>query len=86
MSLVGRERRPLDRSRVPPEDGEEPACAREAGARSRLMAVMDSVNRRAGRGTLQLASAGTRNAWAMKRERMTPAYTTQWKELPVARA
>ena len=68
------------------EDGEEPACAREAGARSRLMAVMDSVNRRAGRGTLQLASAGTRNAWAMKREQMTPAYTTQWKELPVARA
>lgn len=56
------------------------------GSRARLMAVMDRVNRRAGRGTLQIASAGTRNAWAMKRGQMTPAYTTQWKELPVARA
>lgn len=68
------------------DGGEGLASAREAGARSRLMAVMDRVNRRAGRGTLQLASAGIRNAWAMKRGQMTPAYTTQWQELPVARA
>jgi len=47
------------------------------------MTVMDRVNRGAGRGTLQLASAGIVNAWAMKREHMTPAYTTRWEELPV---
>ena len=57
-----------------------------ADSRARLMAAMDRVNRREGRRTLHLASAGIRNAWAMKREQMTPAYTTRWDELPVARA
>lgn len=55
-------------------------------SRSRLMAVMDTVNRGAGRGTLQLAAAGITNAWAMKRDHMSPAYTTRWDELPIARA
>jgi DNA polymerase V len=55
-------------------------------SRARLMVAMDRVNRRAGPGTLHLASGGIRNAWAMKRERMTPAYTTRWEELPVAQA
>lgn len=64
----------------------EDGAAATDGARTKLMVVMDRVNRRAGRGTLQLASAGIRNAWAMKRDRMTPAYTTRWEELPVARA
>jgi hypothetical protein len=36
--------------------------------------------------TLKLASAGVHNAWAMKREKMTPAYTTRWSENPNARA
>ncbi len=65
-------------------DGYTPAP--RADARSRLMGVMDRVNRQAGRGTLQIASAGSRNTWAMKREQMTPAYTTRWDELPVAHA
>lgn len=25
-------------------------------------------------------------AWSMKRERMTPQYTTRWEDVPVARA
>jgi DNA polymerase V len=52
--------------------------------RSRLMRAMDQVNQRYGRGTLQLASAGaptTRKLWAMRQERMTPAYTTDWVNL-----
>jgi DNA polymerase V len=57
-----------------------------ANARSRLMGVMDRVNRREGKGKLHIASAGIRNAWAMKRDQMTPAYTTRWDEIPVARA
>lgn len=48
------------------------------------MGLIDSVNRQQGKGTLQLASAGIRNAWAMKRDSMTPAYTTKWDELAVA--
>jgi|SRR5882672_11103069 len=54
--------------------------------RMKLMDVMDRVNRREGKGTLHIATAGIKNAWAMKRGHMTPAYTTRWDELPVARA
>jgi DNA polymerase V len=54
-------------------------------ARSKLLDVMDRVNRTAGKGTIHVGSAGIHNAWAMKRNHMTPAYTTRWPELPVAR-
>lgn len=68
--------------------GPTPAEARvveaRASARHQLMGLIDNVNRQQGKGTLQLASAGIRNAWAMKRDSMTPAYTTRWDELAVA--
>jgi DNA polymerase V len=47
-----------------------------------LMQVMDRINQRWGRGTLKLAAEGVEQAWKMRRERMSPAYTTSWKELP----
>ncbi len=59
------------------------------GARPRLMAALDAVNDRYGRGTLKLASAGLGAAprnWKMKQERRTPAYTTRWEDMPVVRA
>ena len=56
-----------------------------AAARTRLMQVVDRVNSKDGSGTLKLGSGGIRNAWSMKREKMTPAYTTRWDELPVCR-
>lgn len=65
---------------------DEDAIPSQADSRSRLMVAMDRVNRKAGKGKLRLASAGIRSAWAMKREMMTPAYTTRWDELPVVRA
>jgi DNA polymerase V len=58
-------------------------------ARPRLMAALDLVNERYGRGTLQLASAGIGTAprnWSMKQELRTPAYTTRWEDMPVVRA
>jgi DNA polymerase V len=57
--------------------------------RTLLMTAMDEVNRRYGRGSLQLASAGAGGAprsWSMKQERKTPRYTTEWDEMPIARA
>lgn len=63
-----------------------PEALMQTTARYRLMSIMDRVNQGAGRGTLRLAAAGTVNAWAMKREQMSPAYTTRWDELSVARA
>jgi DNA polymerase V len=61
----------------------------EAPDRSKLMTTLDGLNRRFGRGAVLMASAGLagdRRAWVMKQERRTPAYTTCWDDLAVARA
>jgi DNA polymerase V len=50
-----------------------------------LMQVMDRVNRQWGRGTLKLAAEGVQQGWRMRRQRMSPAYTTSWNELPQVR-
>lgn len=50
-----------------------------------LMKVMDRINRQWGRGTLKLASEGILQPWRMRRESMSPSYTTNWNELPKAR-
>ena len=54
-----------------------------------LMAAIDGLNDRYGRGTVHLASAGLsgeRRLWSMKQERRTPRYTTRWDEIPIVRA
>lgn len=67
-----------------PEQDTAPSAT--GAARSRLMHVVDKVNREARWGTLQLGSAGLNNDWAMRREHVSPAYTTRWEELPVVQA
>lgn len=57
--------------------------------RGKLMTTLDQLNRRYGKGSVHLASAGVegiKRAWSMKQERRTPGYTTCWEEMPVARA
>jgi DNA polymerase V len=49
-----------------------------------LMHVMDEINRKMGKGSLTVAVSGLGHGWAMRRERMSPNYTTDWNELPVA--
>ncbi|OGT87747.1 MAG: DNA polymerase V subunit UmuC [Gammaproteobacteria bacterium RIFOXYA12_FULL_61_12] len=51
----------------------------------RLMQVMDRINAEWGRGALHSAAEGLQKDWRMKRERMSPAYTTQWDQLAEAR-
>lgn len=54
-----------------------------------LMATLDRINDRFGRGTIGLASAGVSRSerrWSMRQQLRTPAYTTSWNDLPVARA
>lgn len=53
--------------------------------RKRLMAALDSINTRFGRGTLYPAAAGVRREWAVKAEKKSPRYTTQWAEMPTVR-
>ncbi len=47
-----------------------------------LMKVVDRINGTWGRGTVRSAAEGTTKAWAMKRERMSPRWTTRWEEVP----
>lgn len=57
--------------------------------RSRLMVAMDQVNDRFGKRTLLLGSSGIEqgaDTWGMKQVRRTPRYTTDWRDVPVARA
>lgn len=46
-----------------------------------LMNVLDSLNRQKS-GSLFFASEKTSDNWSMKREHLSPAYTTRWDELP----
>jgi DNA polymerase V len=55
--------------------------ARSPRADSALMEAMDTLNRRYGRGTLFMAAEGIEKAWDMRREHLSPAYTTRWDEL-----
>lgn len=47
-----------------------------------LMRVMDGINL-SGKGNLWFAGQGVQNTWAMKREMLSPAYTTRFTDLPV---
>ncbi|EOY6722609.1 DUF4113 domain-containing protein [Pseudomonas aeruginosa] len=49
----------------------------------RLMAVIDGINSRQGRGAVRLARAVPERGWAMRREHMSPRFTTSWRELLV---
>jgi len=49
-----------------------------------LMRVVDGINQ-SGKGKLWFAGQGIQKAWAMKREMLSPAYTTRYSDLPVAK-
>ena len=49
----------------------------------RLMATLDVINQRWGRGTLRSAAEGMEKPWQMKRQRLSPSYTTDWDGLPM---
>lgn len=51
--------------------------------RQQLMATLDDINQRWGKGTLRTAAEGMAKPWQMKRQRLSPRYTTDWEGLPV---
>ncbi|EOF2949852.1 translesion error-prone DNA polymerase V subunit UmuC, partial [Citrobacter freundii] len=51
---------------------------------NQLMKVMDGINH-SGLGKVWFAGRGIAPEWQMKREMLSPAYTTRWSELPVAK-
>ncbi len=50
-----------------------------------LMATMDMINERFGRGALRVAAIPSAPGWMMRRELLSPSYTTRWQDLPRAR-
>ena len=61
----------------------------EPVAHGSLMGALDKLNDRYGRGTVGLASAGLKGPprnFEMRQSLLTPQYTTNWQDLPVAKA
>lgn len=59
-------------------DDEQPrACSSE------LMKVLDGINH-SGLGKVWFAGRGIAPEWKMKREMLSPAYTTRWSDIPIA--
>ncbi len=50
--------------------------------RKTLMTTMDKINKRTGQDTLFFASSGIKKDWEMKRAKLSPRYTTSWKDIP----
>ncbi len=51
-----------------------------------LMKVLDSVNKKIGQHKLKLASQDKNRVWKMKQERLSPRYTTKFKEIIIIQA
>ncbi|WP_258229187.1 DUF4113 domain-containing protein, partial [Arthrobacter sp. HMWF013] len=54
----------------------------------RIGSLLEDVARRYGRGSIGLGHAGIRGGpdWTMKRDMLSPRYTTHWDELPLVKA
>ena len=57
----------------------------ESARQERLSSAMDIINQRFGRGTLHALSEGVERQWSMRRENLSPAYTTRWNDIPTVR-
>ena len=49
---------------------------------NKLMSVLDSINQRYGTDTAFLAAQGSEQKWTMRRQFLTPQYTTKWSDIP----
>ncbi len=52
--------------------------------RQALLATIDALNARHGRGTIQWAACGLQATWAMRRSRLSRSATTRLRDVPVA--
>src|SRR5690554_3860324 len=55
--------------------------AQQTATSNKLMAAVDSINN-SGLVKVLLARQGMNNTWSMRRKYLSPAYTTQWSDLP----
>ncbi len=60
----------------------EPAA--DYAGKQKLMQTLDTLNH-SGKGKVWFASQGINPSWTMKRQHLSPAYTTNWQQLPLVR-
>jgi len=53
--------------------------------RKTIMDCVDNINKKRGNNKVTFAKVGTKQRWKMKREKLTPQYTTKWNELPLVK-
>lgn len=53
--------------------------------REKAATAMDAINRKFGKGSVFNLSEGVERPWSMKREILSPCYTTRWESLPTVR-
>lgn len=51
-----------------------------------LMTALDQINSKWGTDTIRYGLTGAGKSWEMRQSRKSPAYTTNWRELPVVKA
>ncbi|HCG9688680.1 TPA: Y-family DNA polymerase [Vibrio parahaemolyticus] len=61
---------------------EQPDLFNQTPNNPKLMGVYDALNHRYGSDTLFLGAQGIEKKWAMRRDMLTPRYTTNWQDLP----
>ena len=67
--------------RQPGEFSDDLFAVNQPAEASRVMAVLDAINGRWGRGTLRAASVPGKPDWGMRREMMSQSYTTRVDQL-----
>lgn len=60
------------------------ACRDDTG-NTELMATMDAINAKYGRGMLKISNDGARRSWGMRADNKSPHYTTDWNEIAICR-
>lgn len=63
-----------------------PQASDERQRSDKLMSTIDAINKRMGRGTVQIGAIRNNAAWQIKRDFISKRYTTCWNELLVVKA
>lgn len=71
---------------VPFGKGQRSLFEPEKLSRAPLMAALDRVNAKMGRGTLKPLGAGVRPTWTTRFGKRSPGYLTRWDELPLVQS
>jgi DNA polymerase V len=78
----------INLGKISPREGRQMSLFAQTGEMERsekMMKALDAANAKWGRGTLFLAGEGVAKSWQMKSEHRSPAYTSNWDEIPRVR-